>query len=159
MDVNFYGTLLMVKAFLPYLKKRPESVLVNISSMGGFLPVPQQTIYRASKAAVKMLTEGLQSELRKTSVHVMVVMPGGVSTRIMETAGIDTEKLMSSKIAKTYRMLSPKTAAQRIIRAIEHNRRRVLLGVDAKAMDFLYRISPRLASAIMMKMLDVERYL
>ncbi|MEN9819270.1 MAG: hypothetical protein RL379_48, partial [Bacillota bacterium] len=56
MRVNFYGTLNMCRAFLPYLVKRPEANLVNISSMGGFTPVPGQAIYGASKAAVKLLT-------------------------------------------------------------------------------------------------------
>jgi NADP-dependent 3-hydroxy acid dehydrogenase YdfG len=45
MNVNFYGTLYMVKSFLPELLKRPEAYIVNVSSMGGFLPVPGQSIY------------------------------------------------------------------------------------------------------------------
>jgi NAD(P)-dependent dehydrogenase (short-subunit alcohol dehydrogenase family) len=61
MNINFYGTLYMIKTFLPHLLTRPEAHIVNISSMGGFLPVPGQTIYGASKAAVKLLTEGLRS--------------------------------------------------------------------------------------------------
>ena len=50
--VNFCGTLSITKALLPYLLKRPEGHIVNISCMGGFLPVPGQTINCASKAAV-----------------------------------------------------------------------------------------------------------
>jgi NAD(P)-dependent dehydrogenase (short-subunit alcohol dehydrogenase family) len=50
MNVNFYGSLYMIKAFLPHLLKRPEAHLVNVSSMGGFLPVPGQSVYGASKA-------------------------------------------------------------------------------------------------------------
>jgi short-subunit dehydrogenase len=64
MNVNFYGTLYMTKTFLPHLLTRPEAHVVNVSSMGGFLPVPGQVIYGASKAAVKLLTEGLHSELQ-----------------------------------------------------------------------------------------------
>ena len=64
------GLMVMTKSFLPYLLKRPEAHLVNLSSMGGFLPVPGQTIYGASKAAVKLFTEGLHSELMDTNVHV-----------------------------------------------------------------------------------------
>lgn len=59
MNVNFWGLLNMTKTFLPHLLERPEAHIVNISSMGGFLPVPGQTAYGASKAAVKLLTEGL----------------------------------------------------------------------------------------------------
>ena len=58
-NVNLYGTIHMVKAFLPHLLQRPVAHVANVSSMGGFLPVPGQTIYGASKAAVKLMTEGL----------------------------------------------------------------------------------------------------
>ncbi|MFA7529726.1 MAG: SDR family oxidoreductase, partial [Bacilli bacterium] len=70
MNVNFYGTIYMVKSFLPYLLKRPEAHIVNVSSMGGYLPVPGQSVYGASKAAVKLLTEGLYAELKDTNVKV-----------------------------------------------------------------------------------------
>jgi hypothetical protein len=60
--VNWWGTLYLTKAFLPVLLARPEGHIVNTSSMGGFLPVPGQTVYGASKAAVKLLTEGLHAE-------------------------------------------------------------------------------------------------
>lgn len=52
MNINFYGTLRMTRTFLPHLLERPEAHIVNTSSMGGFLPVPGQAIYGASKVAV-----------------------------------------------------------------------------------------------------------
>jgi short-subunit dehydrogenase len=55
----FYGTLYMTKSLLPHLPGEPEAHIVNVSSMGGFVPVPGQTIYGATKAAVKLMTEGL----------------------------------------------------------------------------------------------------
>ena len=63
LDVNLMGTLHMVQAFLPVLATRPEAHLANVSSMGGFFPFPGQTLYGASKAAVRLLTEGLYAEL------------------------------------------------------------------------------------------------
>ncbi len=158
MDVNFYGTLHMVKAFLPILKERDEAMIVNVCSMGGFLPVPLQTIYGASKAAVKILTEGLQTELRTTHVHVMNVMPGGVSTNIMDKIGVDSNQLKQSKLAQNYKMLTPEQAAKRIVKNIGRNRKRLVLGTDAKFMDMLYRFSPRLASYTISKMLNFEDY-
>ena len=88
-DVNWRGTLYMTKTFLPLLLARPEAHIVNVSSMGGFLPVPGQTIYGASKAAVKLLTEGLHSELAGTNVRVTVVFPGAVATNITANSGVD----------------------------------------------------------------------
>lgn len=87
-NINLFGTLYMTKAFLPYLLQRPEAHIVNVSSMGGFIPFPGQTIYSASKAAIKILTEGLYSELKKTKVEVTVIHPGAMNTNIMSNSGI-----------------------------------------------------------------------
>lgn len=144
MDVNFYGTLYMCKSFLPHLLNRPEAHITNVSSMGGFLPVPLQSIYSASKAAVKMLTEGLHSELRDTNVGVTIVFPGGVDTNIARNAGIEIKEVDNH----SYKMLSPNEAATIIIKGIENNRYRVLAGNDAKVMDLLYRVNPKKATEI-----------
>jgi len=59
MGVNFWGTLYLDLAFPPLLKDRPEACLVDVSSEGALTPVPGQSVYGASKGAVKLLTEGL----------------------------------------------------------------------------------------------------
>lgn len=56
--------------------------------MGAFIPVPGQTVYGASKAAVKLLSEGLHAELRGTSVRVTVVFPGAVATSITQNSDV-----------------------------------------------------------------------
>jgi short-subunit dehydrogenase len=147
MDVNFFGTLYMCKAFLPHLLKRPEAHIANVSSMGGFLPVPLQSIYTASKAAVKMLTESLHSELRSTNVGVTLVLPGGVDTNLVQNSGIDIEGIQSHN----YKMLSPIDAAAIIIKGMENKKYRVLAGNDAKFMDFLYRLNPKKATDLIAK--------
>ncbi|AIQ31599.1 short-chain dehydrogenase [Paenibacillus sp. FSL P4-0081] len=146
MDINFYGTLYMVKTFLPYLLNRPVAHIANVSSMGGFLPVPGQTIYGASKAAVKLLTEGLQAELKDTNVKVTVVFPGGVSTNIMMNSGLDVADNKEISKEQMSQLLTPKEAAEIIVKGIENDRIRVLAGKDSKIMDKLYRLSPRRAS-------------
>jgi len=147
MDVNFYGTLYMCKSFLPHLLERPEAHITNVSSMGGFLPVPLQSIYSASKAAVKMLTEGLHLELRNTNVGVTIVFPGGVDTNLVRNAGIEIGKVDKH----SYKMLSPIEAAAIIIKGMENNKYRVLAGNDAKLMDFLYRLNSKKATSIIAK--------
>ena len=89
MAVNFWGTLYMDKTFIPVLKQRPQAALLNVSSMGGLVPVPGQGAYGASKGAVKLLTETLYAELRDTHVAVTVVFPGGVGTNITGNSGVD----------------------------------------------------------------------
>src|SRR5690606_411475 len=87
-NVNLYGVVYMTKAFLPHLLERPVAHIVNISSMGGFFPVPGQTLYGASKAGVKLLTEGLYAELIDTNVRVTVVFPGAIATNITSNSGL-----------------------------------------------------------------------
>ncbi|GHU83586.1 hypothetical protein FACS189415_6160 [Bacteroidia bacterium] len=91
-NVNFYGVLYMTKAFLPHLLQRPEASIVNVSSMGGLLPVPGECIYGATKAAVTLLTEGLHSELRNTNVKMTLVCPGAMATDIKFHSGADNKQ-------------------------------------------------------------------
>ena len=148
MNVNMYGTIYMIKAILPHLLRRPEAHITNISSMGGFLPVPGQTIYGASKAAVKLLTEGLGSELMDTNVRVMVVFPGAIRTNIAANSG---QSIQREGRQGSPKMLSPEKAAQIIISGIERNRSRTLVGRDAHLMDLIYRISPQRAAQFINK--------
>ena len=145
MNINFFAVVYLIKGFLPHLLQRPEAHIVNISSMGGFLPVPGQSIYGASKAAVKLLTEGLRSELLNTGVRVTVVFPGAVDTEITKNSGVQPPK-MSEKEFKKYKSLSADTAASIILCGMEKNAFRVLVGSDAKFMDFLYRLWPKMAA-------------
>jgi len=147
MDVNFYGTLYMTKAFLPHLLTRPEAYIINISSMGGFLPVPGQTVYGASKAAVKLFTEGLSSELLNTPVRVMTVFPGAIDTNIAVNSDVGSS-LRVDKGQGMIKMLAPQKAAQIIIDGMEQDRRNVLVGQDSSIMNFLCRAAPQQAARL-----------
>src|SRR5690349_2854155 len=136
MNINFYGTLYMVKTFLPHLLTRPEAHILNVSSMGGFLPVPGQTIYGASKAAVKLFTEGLHSELSNTNVKVTVVFPGAVDTNITKNSGLNMLQQPDAE-AKSMKTLSAAKAAEIMIGGMENDRYRVLVGKDAAFMDLI----------------------
>lgn len=144
-DVNWRGTLYMTKTFLPRLLERPEAHIVNVSSMGGFLPVPGQTIYGASKAAVKLLTEGLHSELKDTPVRVTVVFPGAVATNITANSGVATPEVAGGK---EYKTLAASEAARIILDGMAKNQYRILVGGDARMMDRLYRLSPKRAAGL-----------
>ena len=110
-NVNWWGTLDLTRAFLPVLLERPEGHIVNTSSMGGFLPVPGQTIYGASKAAVKLLTEGLHAECQGTNVHVTVVFPGAVATNITTNSGVDIPISPEDAAAQAHRTTPSAKAA------------------------------------------------
>lgn len=154
MDVNFYGLLHVTKTFLPELISRPEAHIANVSSMGGFVPVPGQSIYGASKAAVKLLTEGLHSELQRTGVGVTTIFPGAIGTNIALNSGIMTQeqmKEMAAKAGPARKTTSVQVAAKAIIDGIEKKKFHVLIGQDAKTMYYISRLMPERAANLIYK--------
>jgi short-subunit dehydrogenase len=152
-DVNLYGTLNTVKAFLPPLLARPEAVILNVSSMGAYAPVPGQSLYGATKAAVAQLTRGLHSELMESNVQVIGVFPGAIGTNIAMNSGIATEAEMAAMAAKAGEGKPRKTtpapeAARQIVEAIEKGSYEIFIGQDARIMSRLSRMSPKRAAAL-----------
>ena len=141
-DVNLMGTLRMVQAFLPHLATRPEAHIANVSSMGGFFPFPGQTIYGASKAAVRLLTEGLYAELLDTDVRVSVIFPGAVNTGITSNSGI---VMAATEDQGKMPILSPAKAATIMIRGIEKDKLHIYVGPDARLMSLAIKVAPRAA--------------
>jgi len=138
MQVNFHGALRITRAFLPLLLTRPEAHVANVSSMGGFFPFPGQTIYGASKAAVKLLTEGLYAELLDTPVRVSVIMPGAVDTAITANSGVDEPDVQEGAA----RMTAADQAARIIVRGIERDRLHIYVGPDARLMSLAIKVAP-----------------
>ena len=144
-DVNLYGTIHMVKAFLPHLRERPIAHIANAASMGAYLPAPGQTVYGASKAGVKLLTEGLCAELLDTAVGVSVIMPGAIRTDISANSGLDTptgESADDNRVPTT----APDDAARIILDGIAADRLHIYVGGDARLMNLASRVAPSRAT-------------
>lgn len=158
LNINLYGQIYMTKSFLPYLKARETAHIVNISSMGGFFPFHRQTLYGASKGAVKMFSEGLFLDLHDSGIKVTVVFPGAIDTNITRNSKVDLD-MDSARERIPFKPLLPKKAAQKIIQGMEHDKYQVFVGVDSKAMNALYRINPiwavKLMNQIMNKVIPV----
>lgn len=143
MNVNFFGPVNLIRYFMEDLTKdRSEQYIVNVSSMGGFFPFPGQTIYGASKAALKIFTEGLYAELERTNVRVMIVLPGAMNTNITKNSNVEVK---SSKEDSPLKLLEADVAAYKIIEAMEKNKFKLFLGNDAKFLRFLYKINSKFA--------------
>ena len=150
MQVNFYGPLNLTRIFLPELFKRNEAHIVNVSSMGGFFPFPGQTLYGASKAALKLFTEGLYAELLNTNVHVTLIFPGAINTNITKNSGV----VMETKGDIKMKMLEADQAAAQIIDAISKNKFKAYVGSDSKFMNFLYKLNDKFAIKYIVKMMS-----
>jgi NAD(P)-dependent dehydrogenase (short-subunit alcohol dehydrogenase family) len=150
MNINFWGVVHGTKAFLPYLKQAGEGHVINTSSLFGLIAVPSQSAYNASKFAVRGFTEALRQELELENVNVSAtsVHPGGIKTNIARAARMDksVENLgmsvnSTAKFEKLFRTTADDAAAQ-MIRAVEKNQRRLLIGNDAKVLDLMARVLP-----------------
>jgi short-subunit dehydrogenase len=161
-NINFWGAVHATRAFLPHLASQPASHIVNLSSIFGIVAPPGQTAYSAAKFAVRGFSEALRHELQmaKSPIRLSVVHPGGIKTNIVRNSragsGVtDNERRVQSierfdAIAQT----SAKDAALRIIKGIEKNEPRILIGSDARFMDLLQRFRPATYWNVMAKRIE-----
>jgi NAD(P)-dependent dehydrogenase (short-subunit alcohol dehydrogenase family) len=153
MDINFWGVVHGCRAFGPQLRAQPGRTVVNVSSVFAMVSMPTQSIYNASKAAVRGFSDALREEWRDAGVQVLCVHPGGIRTRIVQQARLgDISAVADSpqalrdnfdRIART----SAEDAAAAIAIAVLAGRTRLLIGADAHAGDWLHRFAPARASA------------
>jgi short-subunit dehydrogenase len=148
-DVDFWGVVHGTKAFLPHLEAAGEGHIVNISSVFGLVSVPSQAAYNAAKFAVRGFTDALRMELdiERSPVSCTTVLPGGVRTNIARRARIDpSARAVGARVEDLPRRFelvartSPEAAARRILAAVLHNRRRLLVGADARFVDAVSRL-------------------
>jgi len=145
MDVDFWGVMQGTKEFLPHLIASGDGHVVNVSSLFGLIGMPGQTAYNAAKFAVRGLTEALRQEMLIAGhpVQVTAVHPGGIKTGIARnaraTASHDQATVAKHFDTKLARM-TPERAAEIIIDGVLANKPRVLVGGDAKALDWMQRV-------------------
>ena len=139
---NLKGTINSLAAFLPLLKGK-DSTIVNMSSMLGLAGMTNQTAYSTVKFAIRGLSESLKMEMAGMGVHVITVHPGAVKTNFIDNSWADDEnkRLIKSYIDKMG-SVSAAHAAHKIIRAILSHKSRVIIGQDARRMDWLVRLLP-----------------
>lgn len=152
MNINFWGVIYGTKAFLPHLQASGDGHVINISSVFGLFSQPSQSGYNASKFAVRGFTESLRQELDLDGkgVSASCVHPGGIKTNIARSArisasmkeltGVDGKKSVADfeKLFST----TAEQAAQTILKGVNKNARRILIGLDARAIDSFQRSLP-----------------
>ena len=151
MGINFQGVVSGTKAFLPHLKAAGEGHVVNISSVFGLMGIPSQSAYNAAKFAVRGFTEALRVELdiEGCGVSASTVHPGGIKTNIAKNARMDDSisdigQSTDEAIGEFEKLFitSPKRAAKVIVRGVEKDRRRILIGPDAWAISLISKLPP-----------------
>lgn len=138
MKTNFLSSVYAVKNLLPFLEKSGFPTIVNVSSAAALASIVGTSGYSASKSALKAYTEILAEELRGKA-YVGLVMPGFARTDIMrsQNTSFDEDKLVKKMSMPADRM------AGKIFRGIRKKKRRMILGSDAKILNFFYRLMPK----------------
>lgn len=158
-DLNYNSLVYCSRAFLPHLMKENESALVNTSSIFGIITTPNNTVYHATKFAVRGFTESLAMELRDDPIQINCVYPGHIGTNIVLDARFKKEILLTNgeyakdsngkpltveDVGSTFREtgMNPNKAAKIILKGVKKNKRRIFVGLDAKVMEIAQRLSP-----------------
>lgn len=84
METNFFGTLNVIRATIPYMKKQGFGRIVTIGSIGGIMAIPFNSVYSASKFALEGFLESLRFELAPYRIHILLVEPQSVRTNSLE---------------------------------------------------------------------------
>ena len=149
MGIDFWGVVHGTKAFLPHLQAAGEGHVVNLSSVFGLLSIPTQSAYNAAKFGVRGFTDALRIELDAADcgVSATTIHPGGIRTNIVRNArldpragGLPADREAAAKEFERVALTTPEKAARQILTAVQRNRRRALIGPDAKALDLVSRL-------------------
>jgi short-subunit dehydrogenase len=151
MGINFWGVVHGTKAFLPHLRAAGEGHIVNLSSVFGLLSIPTQSAYNAAKFAVRGFTDALRMELEIDggSVSCTTVHPGGIKTNIAKSARMHQSLVEHSGQFDRLLRTSPASAATVILKGVERNQRRVLIGADARVLDLISRMPAGIVQRVM----------
>ena len=163
MGINFNGVVNSTRAFIPHMINNSEAAIVNTSSIFGMVAVPGQTVYHATKFAVRGFTESLALEMKQTNPNLQIhcVHPGHIGTNIAATARMSDEdfndnetrpSIFSKNAPKTQQEMGelfreggmhPSKAAKIILNGVKKNKSRIFIGLDAKLLDLSQRLFPK----------------
>jgi NADP-dependent 3-hydroxy acid dehydrogenase YdfG len=147
--VNLWGVVHGTRAFLPHLVASGDGHVVTISSLFGLMSVPGQSMYHATKYAVRGLSESLRQEMLVAGhpVGVTVVHPGGVRTGIARharharTARPEERDALVDLFDRRLARMSPDRAAQVVLDGVLRGKPRVLVGLDAHVVHQMARLA------------------
>ena len=81
-ETNLFGPIELMKAVLPQMRKQGSGLIINITSIAGYMGLPYRSVYSASKGALELITEGLRMEVKQFGVHITNIAPGDFATNI-----------------------------------------------------------------------------
>lgn len=150
---NLLGTIALTKAVLPQMVQRDRGTIAVVSSIAGYAGVPHRSAYCAAKAGQIAYFDTLRAELARTSLTVVVIVPGFVRTNISNAALTAAGVAYGRMDRDQAQAIDPDRAARSMLRGIVAGRRRVFVGFPARLWLFLAlsRVAPGLLQRILMR--------
>lgn len=149
-DLNVRALTHLTGRLLPAMVERGSGGVLNVASLGGFLPVPHFAVYGATKAYVLSFTEALHTELRGSGVHASALCPGPVATGFGDRSGLKDRYFDVG--------LPVEAVAQAGLKGLAANKARVVPGWSTKVAAFATRFAPPgFARRVGQKAVDVGR--
>ncbi len=143
-STNFTSFITASKVIISLMKKQGFGHIINLGSLGGIIPMPYESLYSATKFALRGFTLSLKLELNGTGIKVSLVSPGPVLTKMLKKESLDSD----STIAFVNKPLSADLIADKIIRIISHPKLEIVLPTGTKSIAFLLSLFPQLFSLI-----------
>ncbi len=137
MDVNYFGTLHVIKSLIPSMITRGSGNIVNISSQAGFIGVFGYSGYSASKYAVRGLSDVLRAELKPLGIQVSIVFPPDTQTPQLDFE-TPLKPIETKEIAGSASVMTAEAVAEAILRGISKGRYVILPGLEGK---LFYRLT------------------
>jgi NAD(P)-dependent dehydrogenase (short-subunit alcohol dehydrogenase family) len=81
-DTNFFGPIEVMKAVLPQMRKQKSGLIINVTSIAGYMGLPYRGVYSSSKSALEIITEAIRMEVKGFGINVANVAPGDFATNI-----------------------------------------------------------------------------
>lgn len=150
LNVNLMGVIYGVQVFLPVLKRQEEAHIINMSSMAAIAGIPMQSIYCASKAAVRAFSQSLFAEMSVTDVGVSWLMPGAVRTTLLDKVG-DENTAVTLKLSEWMKRYAyrPETVAKRTLKHVRRGGGELRLTLECHVLYHMNRAAPSLVGASM----------
>ena len=144
MEVNFFGAVQCIQEVLPLMIRRGKGLIVNITSVAAKHGVPYLGAYGASKAALAVFSQSLRAELSESGVSIMIVYPGYTQTDFFRN-----EKKVGCARRPQGPFASPKKVALAIVKAVESEKRNLVLSIEGRALAISQSIFPGLVEKSM----------
>lgn len=143
-EVNFLSLIHGCRAVLPFMRRQQRGHIITIGSLGGVLPMPYESVYSATKFALRGFTLSLNEELRETGIHCSVISSGPVATRMLDEEARDK----NSAIAFMTSPIQPSEIAKIVLELLRHPKPEVMVPRTAALSSRLLAFNPRLFGLI-----------